>query len=123
MIDYPRFPFLELHLGTFLDSMEFQSLKVNFKTDVCSKSAGTLLTMQWIKEVEIAKSIGDLMTSQSTTGRRDFPDYDMLDPMFASVLKGLLDKHVHFRKRVSVEEQRAQKYDRLFRGRQIAYMI
>ena len=38
----------------------------------------------------------------------------MLDAMIA---------HVHFRKRVSVEEQRAQKYDRFFRGRQIAYMI
>ena len=103
--------------------MEFQSWKVNFRTEVWSKSTDPHLTMYWIKEVEIAKSIGDLMTSQSTTGRRDFPDYDMLGPMIASVLKGLLDKHVHFRKRVSVEEQRAQKYDRLFRGRQLAYMI
>ena len=33
------------------------------------------------------------------------------------------DKHVHFRKRVSVEEQRAQKHDRFLRRRQIAYMI
>ena len=47
----------------------------------------------------------------------------MLDAMIASVLKKLLDKHVHFRKRVSVEEQRAQKYNRFLRGRQIAYMI
>ena len=73
--------------------------------------------MQWIKEVETAKSIDDLMTSQSSTGRRDFPDYDMLDATIASALKRLLDKHVHFRKRVSVEEQRAQKYDRFSRAR------
>ena len=53
----------------------------------------------------------------------DFPDYDMLDATIASALKGLLDKHVRFRKRVSVEEQRAQKHDRFSRGRQIAYMI
>ena len=53
----------------------------------------------------------------------DFPDYDMLDSMIASVLERLLDKHVHFRKRVSVEEQRVQKYDRPSRGRQIAYII
>ena len=41
-------------------------------------------------------------------GQRDFPDYDMLDAMIASAMKRLLDKHVHFRKRASVEEQRAQ---------------
>ena len=30
---------------------------------------------------------------------------------------------MHFRKRVSIEEQRAQKDDRFFRGRQVAFMI
>ena len=30
---------------------------------------------------------------------------------------------MHFWKRVSVEEQRAQKYDRFLRGKQIAYMF
>ena len=73
--------------------------------------------------MEIAKSIDDLMTSQLIPGRRDFPNNDMLDAMIASALKRLLDKHVHFRKRGSVEEQRAQKYDRFLRGRQIASMI
>ena len=47
----------------------------------------------------------------------------MLDAMIASALQKLLDRHVHFRRRVSVEEQRAQKYDRFLRGRQIAYLI
>ena len=47
----------------------------------------------------------------------------MLDEMTASALKRLLDKHVHFRKGVSVEEQRAQKYDRFLRVRHIAHMI
>ena len=54
---------------------------------------------------------------------KDFPDFDMLDAMIASALKKHLDKHVHFRKRVGVEEQRAQEDDRFLRGRQIAYMI
>ena len=112
-----------MHLGKFPDSMEFQSWKVNFKTEVCLKTADPHLTMQWIKEVERAKSIDELMTSRSIVGRPDFPDYDMLDAMIASALKKLLDKHVHFRRRVSVEEQRAQKYNRFLRGRQIAYMI
>ena len=37
MMDYPRFPTSEMHLGKFSDSMEFQSWKANFKTEVCSK--------------------------------------------------------------------------------------
>ena len=68
-------------------TVKFQSWKVNFKTEVCSKSADLHLTMLWIKEVEIAKSIDDLLTSQSTTGRRDFSDYDMLDEMSVCIEK------------------------------------
>ena len=120
MMDDPRFPISGMHLGKFLDSLAFQSWKVNFKTEVCSKTADPHITMHWIKEVETAKSRDDLMTSQSIVERSDFTDYDMLDA--ASALKKLLT-HVHFRKRVSVEEQRAQQYDRVLRGRQIAYMI
>ena len=81
MMDYSRFPISEMHLGRFPDSMEIPSWKVNFKTEVCSKSADPHLTMHWIKEVEIAKSIDELMTSRSIVGRNDFPDYDMLDAM------------------------------------------
>ena len=73
-------------------------------------------------EVEIAKSIDHLLTSQSTVGRRDFPDYEILDAKIASALKKILTS-VHFRRRVSVEDQRAWKNDRFFQGRQIAYMI
>ena len=103
--------------------MEIQSCKANFKTEVRSESADSHITMQWIKEVEIVKSIDDVMTSRSITGRTDFSDYDVLDTMIASADKKKLLTHVHFRKRVSVEEHHAQKYDRFLRGRQNAYMI
>ena len=43
--------------------------------------------------------------------------------MIASALKTLLNTQSTSRKRVSVEEQRAQNSDRFLRGRQIAYMI
>ena len=33
---YPRFQISELHLGKFPDSLEIQSCKVNFKTEVCA---------------------------------------------------------------------------------------
>ena len=56
--------------------------------------------MHWIKEVETAKSIDDLLTSRSITGRTDFPDFDILDAMIASALKKLLNTHIHFGKRV-----------------------
>ena len=56
--------------------------------------------MHWIKEVETARSLDELMTSRSIVGRTDFPDFDVLDVMIASALKRLLDKHIHFLKRV-----------------------
>ena len=121
MIYYPRLPISEMHLVKFPDSMEFQSWKVNFKTEVCSKTADPHLTS---KKLRLPKLIDELMTSRSIMGRNGFPGCDMLDAMIASALSGLLDKHVRFRKRVSVEEQRAQKYDRfLRRERPISYMI
>ena len=72
MIDSTRLPISELHLGEFPDSTEFQSWKVNFKTEVCSKTADPHLTTHWIKEVAMAKSIGELTTSRSIVGRNDF---------------------------------------------------
>ena len=122
MMDYPRIPLSEWNLGKFPDSLEFQCWKVNFRTQVCQRTADPQLTMQWIKEVETAKSIDELVTSRLIV-EHDFPDFDMFDAMFASALKKLLSTQTHFRKRVSVEEQRAQKHDRFLRGRQIAYMI
>ena len=80
-------------------TLEFQCWKINFKTEVCSKTADPNLTMHWIKEVEIAKSFDELVTSRSITVRTDFPHYDMLDATIASALKKLLDTHVHFRKK------------------------
>ena len=69
MMDYPRLLFTELNLGKFPDSMEFQSWKVNFRTEI---------TMHWIKEVEIAKSIDELVTWRLIV-EHDFLDFDMLD--------------------------------------------
>ena len=62
------------------------------------------------------------MTDQ-LQGGTIFTDCDMLDAVIASALKRLLDKHIHFRKRVKVEVQRAQNFYRFLCGRQIAHMI
>ena len=103
--------------------MDFESWKVNFRTEVCLRTEDLQITMLWIKEVEIAKSIDELMTSRSIAGQHDFPDCDMLDVVIASALKKILNTQSNSRKRVSVEEQRAQNFDRFLRGRQIAYMM
>ena len=77
-MDYTRFPISELYLGKFPDSLEFQSWKANFKTEVCSKTAVPHFTMHWIKEVETAKSIDELVASRSIAGQADFSDFDMM---------------------------------------------
>ena len=56
-MDYTIFPISEMRPRKCTDSMEFHSWKVNIKTEACSKTADPNLTMHWIKEVEIAKSI------------------------------------------------------------------
>ena len=123
MMDYLRVPITEWNLGKFPDSVEFQSWKINFRNEVCTRTAESQVTMLWIREVEVGKSIDELVTSRSITKQHDFPDFDMLDAMIASALKKLINTQSTFRKRASVEEQRAQNSDRFLRGRQIAYMI
>ena len=80
---------------------------------VCSKAKKPTLALQWIKEVEVAKS----------QDGKHFPDYKELDLMMAEALKRCYDKQTHVRKKISVEEQRAQKDNRFLRGRQIAYLV
>ena len=88
---------------------------VNFRTEVCSKAKNPTRALQWIKEIEAAKSLDDVNTPKSTTGQ-DFTDYEELDLMMAPALKRCYDKQTHFRMKISVEEQRAQKDNRFLRG-------
>ena len=46
----------------------------------------------------------------------------MLDARIASALNKIIHNS-HFKRRISLEEQKAQKQDRFLRGRQIAYLI
>ena len=65
--------------------------------------------------------IDDLSTLQSIIGE-SFIDFEMLEAKIASALSKLISS-TSFRRRVSVVEQRAQKYNRFLRGRQIALKI
>ena len=63
----------------------------------------------------------EVKSSRSVYGK-DFPNYEMLDAKIASALNKII-QNSQFKKKVSLEEQKAQKQDRFLRGRQIALMI
>ena len=69
----------------------------------------------------MVESVDDLKSSCSITGIRT-PYFEVLDAKIASALNGIID-NTHFKKKISLEEQKAQKEDRFLRGRQIAYLI
>ena len=65
----PSFISSEMHLGGFPDQTELQMWIVNFQTDDCSKAKSLTRALQWIKEIEAAKSLDDLITPKSITGK------------------------------------------------------
>ena len=50
------------------------------------------------------------------------PNFEVLDARIASALNKIIHNS-HFKRRISLEEQKVQKQDRFLRGRQIAYLI
>ena len=75
----------------------------------------------WIKEVEMVDSLDELKSSRSVSGN-NFPNFERLTAKIASALNKII-QNSQFKKKVSLEEQKAQKEDRFLRGRQIAFMI
>ena len=50
------------------------------------------------------------------------PNFEVLDARIASALNKIFHNS-HFKRRISLEEQKAQKQDRFLQGKQIAYLI
>ena len=63
--------------------------------------------MLWIKEVEMVDSVEELESSRSVSGK-NFPNFEMLDAKIASALNKI-NLNTRFKKKVSLEEQKAQK--------------
>ena len=76
--------------------------------------------MLWVK-VELVDSVDELRSSSSTRGI-SMPNFEVLDARIASALNKII-QNSQFKRRISLEEQKAQKEDRFRRGRQIAYLI
>ena len=70
--------------------------------------------MQWI-------IVDDLKSSSSTKGI-SLPNFEVLDARIASALNKIIHNS-HFKRRISLEEQKAQKQERFLRGWQISYLI
>ena len=77
--------------------------------------------MLWIKEVEMVDSLDELKSSRFVSGK-NFSNFEMLDAKIASALNKII-QNSQFKKKVSLEEQKAQKEDRFSGGRQITFMI
>ena len=71
--------------------------------------------------MEMVDSVDDLRSSSSTRGIQ-MPNFEVLDARIAPALNRIIHDS-HFKRRISLEEQKAQKQDRFLRGRQIAYLI
>ena len=77
--------------------------------------------MQWIKEVELADSVDELRSSSSIRSI-PMPVFEVFDARIASALNKII-RNSHFKRKISLEEQKGQKEDRFLRGRQIACLI
>ena len=119
--DQQRLPISDLHFDKFPTPATFACWKIRFKTEVCTCSQLPTESMHWIKEVELVDSVDELRSSSSTRGI-SMPNFEALDARIASALNKIIHNSP-FKRRVSLEEQKAQKQDRFLRGRQIAYLI
>ena len=119
--DQQRLQISDLHFDKFPTPATFACWKIRFKTEVCTCSQFPTEAMQWIKEVDMVDSVDDLKCSSSTRGI-PMPNFEVLDARIASALNKIIHNS-HFKRRISLEEHKAQKQDRFLRGRQIAYLI
>ena len=119
--DQQRLQISDLHFDKFPTPATFACWKIRFKTEVCTCSQFPTEAMQWIEEVELVDSVDELRSSSSTRGI-SMPNFEVLDARIASALNKIIHNS-HFKRRISLEEQKAQKQNRFLRGRQIAYLI
>ena len=116
-----RLQISDLHFDKFPTPATFACWKIRFKTEVCTCSKFPTDAMQWIKEVELVDSVDESRSSSSTRGI-SMPNFEVLDARIASALNKIIHNS-HFKRRISLEEQKAQKQDSFLRGRQIVYLI
>ena len=121
MVGQQRQQISELQFDKFPNPQSFLVWKIRFKNQVTTCSDFPSDAILWIKEVEMVDSLEELKSSRSVCGK-NFPNFEMLDAKIASAPNKII-QNSNFKKKVSLEEKKAQKEDRFLRGRQIAFMI
>ena len=119
--DKQRLQISDPYFDKFSTPATFACWKIRFKTEVCTCSQFPTEALLWTKEVEMVDSVDDLKSSCSVRGIQ-IPKFEVLDAKIASALNRIIH-NTQFKRKVSLEEQKAQKEDRFLRGRQIAYLI
>ena len=117
LADQQRLQSSQLHFDK--SPSTFSCWKIRLKTQASSEFPSEAFLR--IKEVEMVDSVDERKTSRSMKGKV-FPNFEMLDARIASALDNII-QNSQFKKKVSLEDQKAQKEDRFLRGRQIAHMI
>ena len=112
MADQQRLQISEFHCCVF---PSLSCWKTRFKIEVCSCSNFLAEAVLWIEEVEMADSVDDLKSSCSSQGYLHFPDFEMLVASIASSLNKIV-QNSYFKKKGSLEEQKAQKADGFLRS-------
>ena len=105
--DQQRLQISDLHFDKLSTPATFACWKIRSKTEVCTCSQFPTEAMHWIKEVEMVDSVDDSKSSSSVRGIR-MPDFEVLDARIASALNRIIHNS-HFKRRVSLEEQKATK--------------
>ena len=78
--------------------------------------------MLWIQEVEMVNSVEDLKIFVFYSRNYSF-SWHGIAGRAGCISPEKIIQNSYFKKKVSLEEQKAQKADRFLRGRQIAYLI
>ena len=110
MVGQQRQQVSELQFEKFPALSTFLCGKIRFKNQVTTCSDFPSEDMLWIKEVEMVDSLDESKSSRSIAGN-NFPFFEILDARIASALTKII-QNSHFKKKVSLEEQKIQKEDR-----------
>ena len=100
----------DLHFDKFPTPATFACWKIRFKTEICTCSQFPTETMLVDQRSGVVDSVDDLKSSCSVRGIQ-MPDFEVLDAKIASALNKIIHNS-HFKRRISLEEQEAQKQDR-----------
>ena len=95
--DQQRLQISDPHFDKFPTPATFACWKKRFKTEVCTCSQFPTDAMHWIKEVEMADSVDDSMSSSSTRGIHML-NFEVLDARIASALNRIIHNS-HFKRR------------------------